>query len=570
MKAKTKGQVTGFRLVAGYFGVFMILIGLLTAVPMVVPIFYHSEWEALPVYAGVVAFDVIFGAGLYFSFIWKRQRMRFLRHEESMLLILAWLAAIVSGAAPFFIFHLMGKSLSDMSFSASIFESTSGYTTTGLTLFRDFVGVENAFCSHVLTFHRAWLNFVGGMGLVLILASVLGGTGGVSLYVSEGHSDKLLPNIAKSAKLIFGIYIFYAILGFFALILAGMPIFDAVCHSMSAISGGGFSCRDANVGYYRIHDGEFLDGWIRPVNSMGIEIIILILVILGALSFVMHTYLLRFKFKKAFWDSEIRFMACFVLFCLAVAFFGSLSYTASQRASYFDNAGEVFRQVLFYTVGSVTTSGFATTTGDGAYFLFHLSAGGTGTIYLGHILIFVCVLMMLAGGGAGSTAGGIKQLRLMTVSKHIFYSLRYRFASIHQRYPKLMTRYGQVKEIEDEAVRDAFQYMVLFLLLFGSSIAVVLIAGGPTYDLQTAAFDVASAISNTGLSLVIGPDYVPKDASAGAYVIVWVYTIGMFLGRLEILPAAYAFANVGAEISHYHQMRRKAHRDAIINYLKGE
>ena len=569
MKEKSKQQVTGFRLVAGYFGVFMILIGLLTAVPMLVPAFYPAEWEALPVYAGIVVFDVIVGISLYFAFIWRRPRMRFLRHEESMLLVLAWLAAIVSGAAPFFIFHLMGKSLSDMSFSASIFESTSGYTTTGLTLFRDFVGVDDAFCPHVLTFHRAWLNFVGGMGLVLILASVLGGAGGVSLYVSEGHSDKLLPNIAKSAKLIFGIYLFYAVLGFFALILAGMPVFDAVCHSMSAISGGGFSCRDANIGYYRIHDGEFLDGWFRPVNSMVIEIVIIVLVVLGALSFVMHTYLLRLKFKKAFQDSEIRFMFCFVLFCLAIAFFGSLAYTSSQRVSFFDQGGEVFRQVLFYTVGSVTTSGFASTTGDASHFAFHLAESG-GTIYLGHILILVCIVMMLAGGGAGSTAGGIKQLRLMTMSKHIYYSLRYRFASIHQRYPKLVIRYGSVKELDDDSVRDGFQYMALFLLLFVVSIIVVLIAGGATYNLQSAAFDVASAISNTGLSLVIGPDYVPKDASAGRYVIVWVYTIGMFLGRLEILPAAYAFANIGEEVHHFHQLRRKARRDAIVNYLKGE
>ncbi len=567
-----KKQVTGFRLVLGYFGVFMVLVGLLTAAPMIIPAFYHDEWIALPVYAGVVAFDVVVGLILYFAFIYKRPRMRFLRHEESMLLVLSWLLAILSGAAPFFVLNLMGETLSEMTLSAAIFESTSGYTTTGLTLFRDFVGVEGAVCSHVLTFHRAWLNFVGGMGLVLILASVLGSSGGgVSLYVSEGHSDKLLPNMAKSAKLIFGIYLFYAVLGFIALIIAGMPVFDAVCHAMSAISGGGFSCRDANVGYYRIHDGEFLDGWIRPVNSMAIEIIVLVLVVLGALSFVLHTYILRMKWKRVGRDSEMRFMGLFVLFWVLVAFFGSLSYTASLRESYFADAGEIFRQVLFYTVGSVTTSGFSTTTSDGAHFMFHIVESSGGTIYLGHLLIFVCIIMMLSGGGAGSTAGGIKQFRLVTMCKSIYYSLRYRFASIHQHYPKLIRRYGEVRELDDDMAREAFQYSALFLGLFGASLMIVLIAGGSNYNIQSAAFDVASAISNTGLSIVIGPDFVANTAGPGPYIIVWVYTIGMFLGRLEILPAAYAVSNVAEEVHYHHEMRRRARRDSVItDPLEGE
>ena len=568
----TKKQVTGFRLVLGYFGIFMVLVGLLTAVPMIIPAFYHDEWVVLPVYAGVVSFDVIVGLVLYFVFVYKRQRMRFLRHEEAMLLVLSWFLAILSGAAPFFILNLMGDTLSDMTFSAAVFESTSGYTTTGLTLFRDFVGVEGAMCSHVLTFHRAWLNFVGGMGLVLILASVLGTSGGgVSLYVSEGHSDQLVANMAKSAKLIFGIYLFYAILGFFSLIMAGMPMFDAACHAMSAISGGGFSCRDANVGYYRIHDGEFLDGWVRPVNSLAIEIIILVLVVLGALSFVLHTYILRFKWKLVFRDSEIRFMGAFVVFFVLIAFFGALAYTAPMRGSYFENGGEIFRQVLFYTVGSVTTSGFSTTTADATHFTFHLVQSSGGTIYMGHLLILVCIIMMLCGGGAGSTAGGIKQFRLVVMAKSQYYAMRYRFASIHQHYPKLVTRYGEQRELSDDMAREAFHYSVLFLTLFAASTIVVLIAGGTNYNVQSAAFDVASAISNTGLSIVIGPDFVANNPGAGPYVIVWVYTIGMFLGRLEIMPAAYAASNVVEEVQHMRELRRRAHRDDVItDAMKGE
>ena len=189
---------------------------------------------------------------------------------------------------------------------------------------------------------------------------------------------------------------------------------------------------------------------------------------------------------------------------------------------------------------------------------------------MGHIVMLVCTIMMLAGGGAGSTAGGIKQYRMVCIAKSIYYSLRYRFASIHQRYPKLITRYGEVRELDDDTSRDAFQYMALFVVLFVLSTVVVLIAGGPQYNAQSAAFDVASAISNTGLSAVIGPGFVSENASGGAYVIVWVYTIGMFLGRLEILPAAYAVSNVGEEIRYTIYKRRQARRDALVNIMKGD
>lgn len=224
-KLATRGETYGFRQVLGYLGMFMILIGIITAIPMLVVIFYPSEAPALLLFGFVSLSNIIVGLMLYFTMIFRKKRSRLVRHEEFMLLVLTWLFAILAGALPFFISYLMGET--NMTFPRAVFESTSGFSTTGLTTFEDFIDVPNAFCPHVFTFHRAFTNFIGGMGLVLLVASVLGTAGGgVALYQSEGHSDRLLPNIAKSAKLIFGIYMLYTVLATFCLVLAGMPTFE--------------------------------------------------------------------------------------------------------------------------------------------------------------------------------------------------------------------------------------------------------------------------------------------------------------------------------------------------------
>jgi len=552
-------EITGFRLILGYLGMFLILIGIIALIPMIVVAFYPAEWEALGIFGSVAAFDIVAGVLLYFLLIFKKPRSRFRRHEESMLLILTWIAAILSGAAPFFIATMLGHM--DMSFSGAFFEATSGYSTTGLTVFSDFIDIEGAFCPHVYTFHRAFMNFIGGVGLVLLVASVLGaGGGGVALYVSEGHSDRLLPNIAKSAKLIFGIYSGYMVIGVVVLYLAGMPVFDAICHSMSAISGGGFSPMSDNVAGYAPFNGTVIPNTsaLLPVNFLAIEIIIEVLVVFSAISFMLHTFLLRFRFKDFFRDDEIRFFIFAELAFLVTAFLGALIATMSFReGGFFTDGDQLFRASLFYTIGSMTNSGFASTTAMSAY---HIIPGGSA-VFLGHTMVVVLIIAMLIGGGAGSSAGGIKQYRVAIGLRSIYYSLRYRFASIHEHYPRLTNRYGETKELEDNTIHEAHHYTMLFILLFILLTTIVTIANPADYTLESAAFDVASAMSNTGLSWVIGPGFV-STRSAASFITMWAMSLGMLLGRLEILPAAYAVANVRAEIRYRHSLRFRKKREA--------
>ena len=556
-------EISGYRLIFGYLGMFMMLIGIIVAVPLVILIFHPEELEALPMFGGVSLGYIVIGLALYFSLIFKRKRSRFMRHEESMLLILTWLLAILSGAAPFYIASLTGHM--HMSFTMSCYESASGYSTTGLTVFSDFIDVPNAYCPYIFTFHRAFTNYIGGMGLVLLLASILGaGSGGMSLYVSEGHSDHLLPNIARSAKLIFGIYAFYTLVGTIAFILSGMPAFDAVTHSMSAISGGGFSCRSDNIASYRYLDGQVLEGGFVAVNSLAIEIIIIVEVCFSGISFMLHTFLLRGKFKKFISDDEIVFAAGSAGLFLAITFFGALIATRNAHAGgFFADSGEIFRQSIFYVLGAMTNSGFASSAADNSQFAYHIVQGSAANspIFLGHGFVISLIILMLIGGGAGSTAGGIKQYRVAIAMRSLWYSIRYRFASIHQHYPKLTKRYGHTGELSDDSIFEAHHYILLFIGLFIALTIGVLCADPDNYYLEAAAFDVASAISNTGLNMIVSSNYVAANSVTGP-VVLWMLTIGMILGRLEIFPAVYAMSNIGEEIKHHHILRRRAKRES--------
>lgn len=555
-------EITGFRLVFGYFGMFLVLIGFISAIPMLVVPFYPSEYRALLIFGGVSLTDIVIGFILFFTLVYKRKRSRFMRHQESLLLMLTWLGAIISGAAPFYIAKLMGEM--NMNITMSVFEATSGYSTTGLTVFRDFIDVEGAFCPHVYTFHRAFMNFIGGVGLVLLVASVLGaGSGGMSLYVSEGHSDHLLPNIAKSAKLIFGIYVFYTVLGTIALLIAGMPFFDAITHAMSALSGGGFSPRAANVAAYRLLEGEVLPGAIMPVNSLAIEIIIIVFVTFSAISFMLHTFLLRGRFRDFFKDDEIRYAFFAAGLFIFIGFFGCLLALNGATMNYFNSWGEVLRMDFFYIIGAMTNSGFASTTGS---FPINIIPGGTAA-FAGHSYILLLILTMLVGGGAGSSAGGIKQYRIVIALRSLYYSIRYRFSSIHQYYPKLTYRYGKNRELDEETIHEAHHYIFIFVVIFFAITASVCLIDPKHYDVETAAFDVASAISNTGLSWVIGADYA-ETGSVAALGVIWLLSVGMLLGRLEVFPAVYAVSNIGEEIKYHYVLRRRRRRAEAVNSME--
>ena len=549
MKGSLKSDkvIMGPRMVFGYLGIFLVLIGILTALPLVLLVFYHEETMGWSYFAYPALFDIVLGLFLYFFCICRRKRANFARNENNALLILVWIAAVLSGAFPFYLAFLDGKM--DMTFTESFFESASAYSTTGLTCFKDFVdgrfvydGTEaiyhlvegSSFCPRLFCFHRAEMQFVGGVGLVLLLSMVLGNSGGMSLYVGEGHGDRLLPNLRKSATRIFGIYFLYTILGSFGLFFAGMEPYDAVTTSMAALSGGGFSPRSSNIAYY---SGAGVGNGVWDANALAIQIIVMLLVILSGISFVLHTFLLSGRFKQFFKDGEVRFFFVILLIGCLVSAAGSIYKYGSN---YLDDIGNNIQDSVFYIVGCATTSGFASTS-------------MARMLELGKPLVYVGTVLMVIGGGAGSCGGGLKQYRVYILLKDLFYRMRYQNSPSRILHPHQTYRYGEEIEIDDATVKEAAQYTVLFLAFF--IVSVIILDFLPDLNSEIAAFDVASAMSNTGLSMV---DFVAYGAQYPDYygTLLWVLAIGCLVGRLEIFPLFYGISNIREEFVYYSKKKK--------------
>ncbi len=270
----------------------------------------------------------------------------------------------------------------------------------------------------------------------------------------------------------------------------------------------------------------------------------------SAVSYVLHFMLLRGKIVKFFRDAEIKFALFLIAFCTLFAGIGACyAYSKANAVAFGTNWLSLFGDSLFYVVTSAATTGFSSL--DSASFLA-----------LGKPIIFVCVLLMLIGGGMGSAGGGIKQYRIILCLKDLMRNVKYRFSSNRTLNPTTIYRYGERRQIEESKFKEAHNYAVLYLIVFLASSALLCVL--PEIDPEEALFDVSSGMSNTGLALI---DYVSYGkAHPHAYpVLLWILSIGMLLGRLEIMPLIDTFRNYILEFKAINsEKRRKKEKDQSI------
>lgn len=509
-----KKVASGYRLIFGYLGIFLVVVGTILILPLallVVPSYRGDGiyWMnfLIPGLSSIVA-----GLALFFILIGGKEKAQLGKHQDSVLLILVWVSAIIISGIPFFLIGRINGQTPDpnlmMNFTESIFESTSGYATVGLTRLK-----EGLYDTHIFTFYRAVLQFFGGVGLVLVVTSAISDRYGLKLYVAEGHNDKLIPNLSKSARIILTIYVGYILLGTLALGIAGVDWFDALCHSISSVATGGFSSKYGGM--------LALSG-----NMVAIEIITCILMFLGGTNFALHMLLLTGKFKKLGHDIEIRtfgifFLILFPLFVLSFA----LSNNPLTGANY--TVGQSFRYGFFAFMTGMTTTGYS-----------NLPAG-IALAPFGIIFLIVCTNVI--GAGIGSTAGGAKLYRVGVAAKSYYWTLRKRLSNKRYIYPNYIWRFGERREISKDESSEAFGYIILYIIvLFVGSFLVCLLSHGE-HDLSESLFEFSNALSSTGLSngLTGSTPYLP---------VLWVLIAGMFAGRLEILAIYYAFFRVARDI----------------------
>ena len=505
-----KKAVGGYRLILGYLGIFLTMVGIIVLLPLIL--------LAIPAYRDDLAYlwaflipglsSIVLGIILFFAFIFKREREQLQKHQDSVLLVLVWMSAIAISALPFFLHDkiVFGDAVveTSMNFTEAIFESTSGYASVGLTRLPTAL-----YSSHVFTLYRAILQFFGGVGLVLVVTSAISDRYGLKLYVAEGHSDKLIPNLSKSARIIITIYIGYFLLGTVALIIAGVDWFDALTHSISSIATGGFSSKVNGMAGY-------------SGNQIAIETITCVLMVLGATNFVLHFMLLMGKFKKVGKDIEIRTFGIIILIFVPLMFFAFLtSFNDLTGANY--TPLESIRYGTFTFLSCITTTGYSNV------------PIGAAIPSVAFLLLTICNVI---GGGMGSTAGGVKFFRLGLACKSYYWTLKERLSPRRLIYPTYISRCGEEKELSRGDSSEAFGYILLYILVMLVGAFLVSILG--SYDFGTALFEFSTALSGTGLS---------SGISATANIpVMWVLNVGMFLGRLEILAIYFAFYRIARDI----------------------
>jgi trk/ktr system potassium uptake protein len=394
--------------------------------------------------------------------------------EGGIIVLVGWVVVILFSAWPF-------MAVSRLSFSAAVFESVSGWTTTGLSV------LDVSRTGPMILLWRSIIQLAGGAGLAIIMMSAIVGPTGVGIPSAEGRGDQLVPQVRQSARLVLMIYIGYAAVGTLAYWVAGMSPFDAVNHSFAAVSTGGFSTRLQSIGYW---------------DSTAVEAVTLPLMVLGNLSFVTAWYLWRGRLGPVVRNGEVRLMAVLIPLSAATA----LIFTCR---SLYPHLGKAVRVAVFETVSALTTTGFSTVS------YTHWNSFG----------VLLLTVLMLIGGGTCSTAGGIKQFRVYLLWKLSAWEIR------HSLLPRTAVLEGAVWEgrrrvfVDDARVRQAVAFIFLYLTAYGAGVLLLCACG---YNLGDSLFEFASAIGTVGLSVGVTSAHMPGVA-------LWAETTAMFLGRLEFI-----------------------------------
>lgn len=412
-----------------------------------------------------------------------RRRTLELRSRDGFIIVaLFWTVLGVFSSLPF---HFCPQL--QLGYTQAIFEAVSGFTTTGATMI---VGLDHLPPS--LLYYRQQLHWLGGMGIIVLAVAILPilGVGGMELYRAETpgpiKDDKLTPRIANTARYLWFIYVGLTAACALAFWLGGMSLFDAICHSFATVSTGGFSTHDASFGYFQ---------------SPGLEMIANVFMLLAAMNFAVHFVAWRRRSLRIYRrDYET---VGFLLIAAGITVV--VSVTLWWQAVYPDLL-TAFRYGAFQTISILTSTGFTT------------AAFAEWPSFLPALLIYISFI----GGCAGSTAGGMKVVRVLLLVKQ---ALREIGRMIHP-HSVMLVKIGE-RPMRESVISAVWGFF--FLYVFSTTtLTLLLIATG--LDVLTAYSAVAACLN------VLGPGLgaVASNFSGVSDTAAWILTVAMLLGRLEI------------------------------------
>ncbi|MFP3853038.1 MAG: TrkH family potassium uptake protein [Anaerolineales bacterium] len=475
-----------YRAILAYMGVIWSLIGLITLAPLLGLLAFPEESALAPGFLMPGLFLLALGLGLALT-LHPEQAPALSLREGSVIIVLSWIPAFMVGLVPFML-------VEEVSFIQALFEATSGWTTTGLSV------IDVTTASRLTLLYRSMMQLAGGAGFVIVMMTFILGPAGSGLSAAEGRGDQLAPHVRRSALLVLRLYSAYVLLGVVALWLAGMDWFDAVIHSFSAISTGGFSSRPDSIAHW---------------NSPVIEGVVIMLMLLGSTNFLTAHTLLRGRVRAALKNSESRFM--FAIWTVA-----ALVLLAGVGIGVYPSLGEAARAALFETLSALSSTGYTIVD----YSLW----GGLGWL--------VIMTLMTIGGGTNSSAGGMKQFRIYV----LFRTVLLEFERLFLPKRTVVQPSAWVGErhvfLNDEDLR---RISVFFLVYLSTLILGALIITSYGYPLADSLFEFASTVGTVGMSVGVTSAEAPP-------VLLLTQVFGMFLGRLEYFTVIAGLVKLGSDL----------------------
>ena len=457
----------------------ILLVEAASMIPSMAVAWAHGDGDVLPLFYTALIILAFAVPGFYFI----RPKDKNLRVREGFVVVaLAWILMSTFGALPFIFSGFLPR------FSDAFFESVSGFTTTGATVVTDFGRM-----THGIAFWRSFTHWVGGMGVLVLTLALLPKLSDHTSHLVRAESpgpslSKIVPKMGESAKILYMMYFILTLAEFLALIVVGMKPYDAAIHAMGTAGTGGFSNYGESVAYFQ---------------SVGVEIVMTVFMILFGINFAIYYFIFTRSWKDIFSNEELRWyliivaLSIILLTVFLIPYYGSIS--------------SAFRYAGFQTASIISTSGFATANFD----LWPVPAK------------MLLLLLTFIGSCAGSTAGGMKVVRIAILLKQGKREVRRTF----------QPRKVQTIRFEGKAVDEA---MLHSIALFGFTYIFIVLAGAfilsleGKYDLITNLTASLTCVSNVGPGFgAVGPSggfsgYGPFAKMISSFL--------MLAGRLELYP----------------------------------
>jgi len=472
------------------------LMSALLAVPMLVCLFY-GEWHDALIFATIAVLCLAFG--FVFGYLKKPQNRTFYAREGFVITALAWIILSLIGAIPF------TASGTIPSYLDAVFETVSGFTTTGATILVDINGLTQMHKG--VQFWRCFTHWVGGMGILVFMLAILPMAGGYSMHLMKAESPgpsvgKYAPKVKDTAKILYSIYIAITLSEMICLKLTGLSVYESMTLTFSTVGTGGFGLLGSSILEY----------------SHATQTVIIVFMALCGVNFSVYYFLLIKKFKEAWHIDEMRWYF--------VIMFGSAVLIAWNvvRNGVIPNFGDAFHHSLFTVTSIMTTTGFATLD-------YNVWPQFSRTL----LFVLTCI-----GACAGSTGGGFKFSRIIILIRNAKNEV------IKTLHPKSVQRvYMDDHVVEDATVKGTSAYLSIYTIIFLASFLLVSffesfnVIDLEVFDFETNITAVAATLNNVGPGLnMVGPTGGFHDFSWASKIVL---IFDMLAGRLELMPVLILF-----------------------------